>query len=107
MLQTNSGLKFRFQHRVPLVLELTEEVETGTVTRTFEREGTAVEVELPDTSAGVTELAGFSVVHPNDQYDRAAGRRQALANALTGLPRDIRREVWSEYWALRGRVGNA
>ena len=53
MLQTEEGFKFRFQHYVPLVLELVEWQPGGkNNVRQLEREGTAVEIELPEPVYG-------------------------------------------------------
>lgn len=90
------GVTIRFQHRVPVALEF----ESG---GTALREGTACEVKLDDEVVGV----GFSVVHPNDHYCRAAGRRHSLTNALVLLPRELRSRVWKAYWKKRGQVGHA
>lgn len=100
MLESNSGIKFRFQHRVPVVLEL----EPG---QSLLREGTACKVELPDTVGGMDSVSGVSVVHPNDSYSRAVGRKQALRSAVEQLPREYRKAIWNAYWNLRGAVGNA
>lgn len=41
-----------------------------------------------------------ALVHPNDNFCRATGRKVALRKLLKALdvPRDTRRRVWEAYW---------
>lgn len=40
---------------------------------------------------------GLAVCHPKDNFCRSTGRKKALADALWGLPIELRKSVWEEY----------
>ena len=42
----------------------------------------------------------FAYVHPNDNFCKATGRKIALKKLLSGVERDVRRQVWEQYWSV-------
>lgn len=44
---------------------------------------------------------GWSKCLPGDRYEKAKGRVLAITRALKeyAVPREMRREIWAEYWA--------
>lgn len=48
-----------------------------------------------------TEPAVTGVAHcsPHDSFCKASGRKLALARALKDVPREIRRQLWADYFA--------
>jgi len=42
---------------------------------------------------------GISICHPNDNFCRRIGRREALTDAIYSLDKSIRTAIWNEYKA--------
>ena len=49
-------------------------------------------------------LLGAGLCHPNDQFNKAIGRKVALARAISGLPRETRTQIWKAYFAFLKRT---
>ena len=47
-------------------------------------------------------LRGMAFLHPNDQYDKAKGRKIALKRAIAILPRANRALIWEAYGRFTG-----
>lgn len=50
-------------------------------------------------------LLGAGICHPNDQFNKAIGRKVALGRALELFPRDIRRQIWKAYFEFVNNAG--
>lgn len=48
----------------------------------------------------VEQSLGASRCHPTDNFCKSIGRKLALKNAISHMPRAIRRQVWEEYFNL-------
>lgn len=46
---------------------------------------------------------GLSSCAPGDQYCRRTGRKLAFTRAISHLPKDVRAELWAEYWRRHRR----
>jgi hypothetical protein len=51
---------------------------------------------------GVPGLKGSAFTHPNDQFNKAVGRKIALKRALESLPRERRTLIWEAYGRFTG-----
>lgn len=43
---------------------------------------------------------GSASCHPGDQFNKRIGRKLAMARALKPLPRNLRQQIWAEYFKL-------
>lgn len=44
-----------------------------------------------------TTFHGRSLCHPNDNFNKAEGRKRALTRAISSLPRETRKTIWAQY----------
>ena len=49
-------------------------------------------------------LQDLALCHPNDQFNKAKGRKLALARAIESLPRAERKQIWAAYFAAIGGI---
>lgn len=47
-------------------------------------------------------ITGVAFLHPDDQYNKATGRKVALAGAIGRLPREQRTLIWKAYGKYTG-----
>jgi hypothetical protein len=53
---------------------------------------------------GTLSLTGTCVCNPTDDFDKPAGRVEALTRAMKSLPRETRTMLWKSYFEQAGNV---
>jgi len=70
---------------------------TGETTR-FKRI-TTVEIDT-----GKETIVGAAACHIRDQDDKLLGQKAALTNAIREIPRDMRKDIWGEFFKRSKRA---
>lgn len=58
---------------------------------------------IPEKKVGYGPLFGRADCGFGDQFSKAQGRKIALRRAIEFMPRDLRRQIWNEYWRAIGQ----
>ena len=95
LLKLESGTEYhvRFSHGFEAVVRDGETVYT--------RQYTRAEISKPQ---GHVFDEGEAHCNPSDQFNKAKGRKLALARAIESLPRAERKQIWAAYFAAVGGI---
>ena len=66
----------------------------------YTRQYTTASVSFPDSN----QVTATAYCNPSDQFNKAKGRKLALARAIESLPRAERGQIWAAYFAATGGV---
>lgn len=103
MMFSVGGLKFWFDHRPSETGFLTiEEDGFDSIPVTPYKGKTVCLAE--DIASGELILEGEAYCSPNDNFDKATGRKVSLSRAIEGLSKDKRTEIWYVYTKTTKRL---
>lgn len=87
----NSEINIKFDHKWETITRFNKVLnrEIGT-----SRRCTYVRIIFPYDNL---EFHGQATCHPYDNFCKSMGRKIALANAMIGFNRDLRKVIWQEY----------
>jgi hypothetical protein len=97
MMFTVGGLKFWFEHHPD-----NEGVLMNEFMDTPYKGSTACYAE--DIASGELILEGWAYCSLQDRFDKAKGRKVALSNAIDGMSKDERTEIWYVYTKTTSRL---
>ena len=64
------------------------------------KHATIANVSYPDGNL----VSSTAYCNPSDQFNKAKGRKLALARAIESLPRAERKQIWAAYFAAIGGI---